>query len=266
MVFYFTGTGNSLYVAKRLEKNPVSIPQIIKNKTLEFTADVIGIVAPVYGHEMPPMVKDFLHKAVFCTDYFYIILTYGNRHGGASELAEAFCRECGITPSYINVLLMVDNWLPGFDMDEQRSMDKKTEEHLAEIIADVRDRGRMISEVTEADREVHQRFLQNRKKLPDDAWKKLIKVTHECVGCGLCTKVCPSGSMQMEGGKAVHIPERCQTCLACIHSCPNKALNMDMPEKNPSARYRNEHIRLEELIEANNQDTDGSILAGAHPG
>ena len=147
MVFYFTGTGNSMYVAKRLEDKSFSIPQIIRNGTLEFTADAIGIVAPVYGHEMPPMVKEFVQKAVFHTDYFYIILTYGNRHGGASELAETFCRECGIAPSYINVLLMVDNWLPGFDMDEQRSMDKKTEEHLSEIIADVRDRRRMISGV-----------------------------------------------------------------------------------------------------------------------
>ena len=158
MVFYFTGTGNSLYVAKRLEEKPISIPQIIRNETLEFTADVIGIVAPVYGHEMPPMVKEFVQKAVFHTDYFYIILTYGNRHGGASELAETFCRECDIAPSYINVLLMVDNWLPGFDMDEQ-----------------------MISQVTDADREVHQQFLHNMEKLPEDAWKKLIKVTPDCI-------------------------------------------------------------------------------------
>lgn len=68
MVFYFTGTGNSLYVTKRVEEKPVSIPQIIKNETLEFTADAIGIEVPVYGHEMPPMVKDILHKAEFHTD------------------------------------------------------------------------------------------------------------------------------------------------------------------------------------------------------
>lgn len=254
MLFYFTGTGNSLYAAKRLEEDPISIPQMIKNETLSFTADTIGIVAPVYGHELPPMVKDFLKRAKFHTDYFYIILTYGNRHGGASELAETFCRECGITPSYINVLLMVDNWLPGFDMDEQRTLDKKTEEHLERIITDVHNRRRMISEVTDADRAVHQQFIKNMEKLPDDAWKKLVRVTPSCVGCGLCTKVCPSGSMQMEKGQAVHIPENCQTCLACIHHCPYGAIEMNMPEKNASARYRNEHIRLEEIIEANNQN------------
>ena len=82
MVFYFTGTGNSLYIAKQIEEKPVSIPQIMKGSHLDFTADQIGIVAPVYGHEVPPMVKDFLKKSSFRTGYFYMILTYGNRHGG----------------------------------------------------------------------------------------------------------------------------------------------------------------------------------------
>lgn len=65
MVFYFTGTGNSLYVAGHLEENPVSIPQLMRadrKEPLEFEADSIGIVSPVYGHEVPPMVREFLKK------------------------------------------------------------------------------------------------------------------------------------------------------------------------------------------------------------
>lgn len=62
MIFYFTGTGNSLYAAKQLENELISIPQVMKRKNLEFTADSIGIAAPVYGHEVPPMVKEFLHR------------------------------------------------------------------------------------------------------------------------------------------------------------------------------------------------------------
>ena len=57
MIFYFTGTGNSLYVAKELDEEIISIPQVIKQERLEFAADSIGIVCPVYGHEMPGMVK-----------------------------------------------------------------------------------------------------------------------------------------------------------------------------------------------------------------
>lgn len=106
MVFYFTGTGNSLFIAKQLEENPESIPQMMRLGRREFAAESIGIVAPVYGHEMPAMVKEFLRKGHFHTDYFYILLTYGNRHGGAAELAKQFCEECGIRVDYINVILM----------------------------------------------------------------------------------------------------------------------------------------------------------------
>lgn len=253
MVFYFTGTGNSLYIAKQIEASPMSIPQKMRKEKLEFSAESIGLVAPVYGHELPGMVKDFLKKAVFHTDYFYLILTYGNRHGGAAELAREYCRECGITPDYINVLIMVDNWLPGFDMEEQKRLDKGVEENLAAILKDLRARKRAVSPVTEADRAAHQEFLSRMSRMPADAWQHLLRVTDRCIGCGICEKVCPSGSIRLTKGKAVHIPGRCQTCLACVHACPRKAIGLTIPEKNPEARYRNEHISLQEIVAANRQ-------------
>lgn len=166
MIFYFTATGNSLYAARYLESDPISIPQVMGSDRLIYEANKIGIVCPVYGHEVPPMVKDFLKNGDFKTDYFYMVLTYGNRHGGAAELAEKLCEECGIHPAYINVLMMVDNWLPSFDMEEQVKIDKKVEEHLAAIREDIEDRRRRISEVTETDRAAHRQFLANQAKLP----------------------------------------------------------------------------------------------------
>ena len=90
-------------------------------------------------------------------------------------------------------------------------------------------------------------------RMPEDAWQHLLRVTDACVGCEICQKVCPSGSIHMENGRAVHVPGNCQTCLACAHACPQKAIGLTIPEKNPNARYRNEHIRLQEIIEANCQ-------------
>ena len=253
MVFYFTGTGNSFYVAGQIEKCPVSIPQVIHNENLDYSADSIGIVAPVYGHEVPPMVRDFMKKAAFHTDYFYMILTYGNRHGGAAELAKQLCDECGIGVQYINILWMVDNWLPAFDMDEQRAVDKKVDEQLAAIWTDIAARKAMIASVTDADRAAHQEYLSRIRQMPPDVFQHFIKVGDACVGCGICEKVCPSGSIRVVGGKAVPIPGNCQTCLACVHACPQKAIGLAVPEKNPNARYRNEHITLNEIIAANHQ-------------
>lgn len=164
MLFYFTGTGNSLYVAKRLERQPISIPQVMHREDLIFSDDRIGIVAPIYGHEVPAMVQEFLEKATFQTPYFYMILTYGNRHGGAAELAQELCARCGI-----------------------------------------------------------------------------------------CQRVSPSASIRLVEDRAEHVPGRCQTCLACAHACPRKAVQLTVPEKNPSARYRNPHVTLRELIQANQQ-------------
>lgn len=256
MVFYFTGTGNSLYVAGKIEEKPISIPQVMRGREREFTADSIGIVCPVYGHEVPSMVREFMGRAVFHTDYFYMILTYGNRHGGAAELAKQLCDECGIDVSYINVVLMVDNWLPSFDMEEQTKIDKKVGQQLEVIREDLQNRRRAISPVTQADREAHQQFLAGMSRMPADAWQHLIRMTDVCVGCGICTKVCPSDSIRLEKGRAVHIPGRCQTCLACVHACPYKAIGLTVPEKNPQARYRNDHISLGDIIAANGKSSE----------
>ena len=56
MVFYFTATGNSLYVAKCIDKYPVSIPQAIKNSSI-YSDNQIGIVCPVYCGEIPNTVR-----------------------------------------------------------------------------------------------------------------------------------------------------------------------------------------------------------------
>ena len=127
MVFYFTGTGNCLYIAKQLEAQPVSIPQVIHQENLHFCDKSIGIVAPVYGHEVPVMVKEFLHKATFDTDYFYMILTYGNRHGGAAELAA----QMENLDSYDIIFLGYPNWnadlpMPLYTLLEQTDLSGKT--------------------------------------------------------------------------------------------------------------------------------------------
>lgn len=256
MVLYFTATGNSLYVAKMLDDERLSIPQVIQNEKMEFSADRIGIVCPVYGHEMPDLVKLFLKQASFHTNYFYLVLTYGRIHGGAAELADNYLKTCGLNADYINTIMMVDNYLPSFDMNEQIAInpEKKVEAHIAEIKKDIDAKKRWKQSVTKADRDWHKKYLEMRNANPIGN-DEIFQMKQNCVGCGVCTRVCPTGRIQIENQHAVyHSMEQCQMCLACVHHCPKNAIGLTIPEKNPNARYHNENIRLSEIVEANNQN------------
>ena len=254
MIFYFTGTGNSLYVAKELDEKIISIPQIIKEKRLEFSADSIGIVCPVYGHEMPGMVKEFICRASFETDYLFAVLTYGAHHGGAAEIADLFFRDAGKKADYITTIEMVDNFLPAFDMEEQMAMDKQVEKHLNEIKARLQAKSQGIQKASLAEKAAHKMYLKMVKNAPETVWAAF-RVTDKCVGCGICTRVCPAGCIHLENQYAVHEPEGCQVCYACVHACPKMAVQFALPrpEKNPAARYRNEHVTLCELVGSNDQ-------------
>ena len=89
--------------------------------------------------------------------------------------------------------------------------------------------------------------------MPEDAFSKLYRITDDCIGCKICTRVCPKNCFTVENQRSVWHPGGCITCMACIHACPMMAIQMNMPEKNPCARYRNENISICEIVDANYQ-------------
>lgn len=254
MVFYFTGTGNSLFVARSLDPEPISIPQVIHRESLTFRADRIGIVCPVYGHEMPQMVQDFIHRATFVTDYLYVVLTYGAAHGDVVRHVQRVFAATKHQPDLVRTILMVDNFLPGFDMEQQQAMDKNVEGQLQKIREQVQGREHFIEPVSDADFRLHAGYAAMVHHQDARCWANLT-FTDRCIGCGLCTKVCPAGCIHLANGRAHRTGENCQACLACAHVCPETAIRLEpafgFQEPNPEARYRNPEVTLSDLVAAN---------------
>ena len=106
-----------MYVARQIEETPISIPQVLHQENLNFKDEKIGIVYPVYAGEAPQIVLEFLEKATFETDYFYLILTYGKDVTDAPECIARLLEEKGKHVNYIHSILMVDNYLPSNGMN-----------------------------------------------------------------------------------------------------------------------------------------------------
>ena len=268
VVLYFTGTGNCLYVARQLagkEGKILSIPQLMRKKQFEIEADEIGLVYPIYGHMPPYMVREFIKKAQLKAEYKFAVLTYGMRKCNAVEIWDGISRKAGNVFDYIGTIVMVDNWLPNFDMNDQMKIDKHIPENLAKITSDLSNRRRWHEPVTQEEREQHEGFMSLTGLDPEVGFlmkaDRSFRVTDDCIHCGICTYVCPRGNYELTG-QGVKMQGDCEFCFACIQNCPHRAIQFkknedgtwpDGSEKNPNARYRNENVSLMELKLANNQ-------------
>ena len=154
----------------------------------------------------------------------------------------------------MNTVLMVDNYLPVFDMVQEKKVDKGTEKKIDEIMADVSSRKKGIPVVDPKGRKLAKQVwtMEKLRLMINDGSQLKIK-PKRCTGCGICKSVCPMDNIVIGSGIAVRKNAKCEYCLSCAHNCPNKAITIKRGEKNPNARYRNENITLEEIIHSNNQ-------------
>ena len=268
VMLYFSATGNCLYVARELagkDGEMLSIPQLMRKQQFDIEADEIGIVYPVYGHMPPYMVRQFIKKARLKADYLFAVLTYGNRKCSAVEIWDDIAKKAGYKFDYISTLIMVDNWLPNFDMNEQMKIDKHIPENLKKISADVDAQKQWHEEVSQEERNQHKGFLERTGIDPEVGFlmksEKYFTATDDCIDCAVCTFVCPLGIFDLFCW-GVMIEGDCEFCFACIQNCPQKAIRFieqeegtwpDGKEVNHKARYRNENVSLMELKMANNQ-------------
>lgn len=249
-ICYFTATGNSLYVAKRIGGELLSIPHLMREKIFDIEDDAVGIVCPTYAGQMPLMVKKFIEKAIIKADYIFMVYTFGMTDSVAKPNAVAAMEKSGKKLDYVNSIKMVDNYLPGFEIKQQveTAGEKKIEEHIDQVCKDIQSRKRNAKKPGIGGKigMVLIRNTMGRSIFNRTAAQEYI-VNDDCVKCGICAKVCPANNITVEDKPK--FADRCEVCYACVHNCPKNAIHLK--NEKSGVRFRNENVSVKEIIEAN---------------
>jgi ferredoxin len=248
-IFYFTTTGNSLYIAKHIGGELLSIPQMLQQEKTHFKDDAIGFVVPCYGFDVPQIVSKFMEKHSFEADYFFAIMSYGNILAAGLLEFEKLANKSNIKLNYTNEMLMVDNYLPGFKVENQlaKAPSRKIDEHIQIIVEEIKNRHENRVEKLSVGMKILSAAIHRFNKFLKPNIDNRFSIDDHCTQCGTCTKVCPMNNIVVE--TQPEYQHNCSFCLACIHNCPEKSIHLK-GEKSGS-RFRNEHIALKEIITAN---------------
>lgn len=249
-IFYFTSTGNNLYISKRIGGEIYSIPKLMKEGRYEFEDEKIGIVFPTYYGTVPKIVEEFLNKAKLTSSYFFAVATYGSISRTVIPNLIEIGKRNQIKFSYINDLLMIDNYLPAFDMAKeiQKGPKKNIEENLVKILNDI-ENGRVYIKKYGAVMRFIGLTINKLYPYPEGIeFEKNFSVESHCNGCGICGKVCPVDNIEIV--KKPYLKGNCQQCLACANHCPQKAICVK--NEKSKVRYINKNVTLKEIITANN--------------
>lgn len=232
MIFYFSGTGNSKYVATRiadaLGDELFSLNARIKAN--DTSAVEVGgrlvIVTPTHAWRLPRVVQDWLMRTELVgAGQVWIVMTCGSEIGNAVRYNRALCAEKGFACMGTAQIVMPENYIAMFDAPqaaEAREIVARAEpaiDRAAACIAEGRElpppRSNLYDRVMSGP--VNPAFYAFCVKA------KAFAASDKCVGCGQCARLCPTNNIALRSGKPVW-GSSCTHCMACICYCPAEAI------------------------------------------
>ena len=232
MILYFSGTGNSKYVAKRIADAPgdalVNLNDRIKasdTSSVE-TGERVIIVTPTYAWRIPRVVRDWLLKTeLHGAKNVWFVMTCGSEIGNANKYNRDLCAEKAISCMGTAQIVMPENYIAMFSApqaDEARQIVAKAEPSIDRAIAAIQ-RNQPFAPTRN---NLYDRFMSG--PVNPIFYKFCVKadaftVSDTCIGCGQCAKRCPMNNVTLKDSKPVW-GKNCTHCMACICYCPTSAI------------------------------------------
>ncbi len=237
VIYYFTGTGNTLVVARELaaelgDVKLVPLRRAIQPGGISVDADVVGIAFPVYFLNLPGIVRKFAENIRFSgKPYIFGIATCGERPGGALFTLKTLLEEKGTMLSYGFVVVMPENYIGPVDLMGDAPLRQEKYMHalsrIPAIAAAIRERKVSVPEGSDS------ALLKIGGPITSTLATSLyntpgrLHATAACNRCGTCGRICPTRNIAVtESG--VSWGKDCTQCYACIHWCPLSSISSSL--------------------------------------
>ncbi len=259
-IYYYTGTGNSLWVARALgeeiggehgeETSLVSMTQL-RHGPVQASSICVGLVFPVHVWGVPTAVLDFLSRLeVDPSAYLFAVAVNAGQVSRTLIQLQSICAAKGLELKSGCSLAMPSNYIPwGGPGTEARKqlLYRQAVERLKAFASLVRerkahpvDRGPLWQRLVFST--IYKLTLGQIPRMDKNFW-----VDDKCNGCGLCVQVCPASNIAMEQGKPTW-SHHCQQCLSCIQWCPKQA--MQYGSKTPRyPRYHHPEVSVTDIVQ-----------------
>jgi ferredoxin len=253
-IYWFSGTGNSLKIAKDLaekleDTELIPIAKIWQQESIVCNTETIAVISPLYFWGLPDIVYEFLNKInLDKTNYIFAIITCGGAGlGSALHTIKKLLKKKNKTLNSGFFIEMPDNYLPVYDIiskEEQKEIFEKAEKKVDDIINIIKNNETKVEKekLSSIGKFVNKKF---RKKVHKS--DKKFSSDEKCNSCGVCEGICPVINIKLTDGKP-QWQHNCERCLACIHFCPQKAIQWKQKTVK-KGRYHNPGVTLKEIMQ-----------------
>lgn len=246
IIYYFTGTGNSLVVARDIAEKLggtelIPIAKAIKGSP-SVGAERIGIIFPVYIWGYPLIVGEFIKKLKLAKDkYVFAVDTCGGWPGATLLLIQNLIEKQGGILSAGFSVLMPGNYTPMYGAkpeDKQKKLFEKEKNKILKIVDIVKNKAKArIERNSFLVNALFTGLFFNMSKNHVHQMDKNFFSDEKCNSCGICEKVCPVSNIKMINKKPIW-QHNCEQCLSCLQWCPEEAIQFG---KSTAKRKRYHH-------------------------
>jgi ferredoxin len=250
-IYYYSGTGNSLYVARELqrripESNLIPIVRLLCNDTVKTGADTVGFVFPNFCLTIPIPMHEFLKKVELTSaQYLFAICTRGGSQTEAFDYANIMLNRQGK-----RLHAQLDINMPwNYPFGKLNLVGTSNGEHIQHLEAEMQNKLDVFSQYILAKEAYVEEKADASYEIP--RWQKVLfslipkSFNYEshrymyqkllrfysdsnCNGCGVCERVCLSHKIELVGKKPVWKEEvKCYACFACINFCSRRAIQIE---------------------------------------